>query len=153
MRRSDGGAIGRTAVAAVELRKVLGVGAVGLTQLLIWIATSSVLMKYRGSLLSYFGASATPMQFPTITASMIAVLVLFFLLGYTFYAALFAAIGSIVSSEQEAQQDPVESGALEDGGSGQAGVSADEPVESGALQDEQTGKGYGEDEGERSEAL
>jgi hypothetical protein len=57
--------------------------------------------------------------------------------------------------EQEAQQDPVESGALEDGGEGggQAGVSTDEPVESGALQEEQIGKGYGEDEGERSGAL
>ena len=56
--------------------------------------------------------------------------------------------------EQEAQTDPVESGALEDeGDGGQAGVSTDEPVETGALQEEQTGKGYGEDEGERSQAL
>jgi len=31
--------------------------------------------------------------------------------------------------------------------------STDEPAESGALEDEQEGKGYGEDEGERDEAL
>ena len=55
--------------------------------------------------------------------------------------------------EQEAQRDPVESGALEDEGEGRMGASTDEPVESGALQDEQSGKRYGEDEGERSEAL
>ena len=57
--------------------------------------------------------------------------------------------------EQEARQDPVESGAPEGGGEdpGRPGVSADQPVESGALQGEQTGKGYGEDEGERSGAL
>ena len=57
--------------------------------------------------------------------------------------------------EQEAQIEPVESGALEDEDEreGRTGASADDPVESGALQDEQTGKGYGEDEGERSQAL
>ena len=55
--------------------------------------------------------------------------------------------------EQEAQSDPVESGALEDEGQGRTGPSADEPVEGGALQDEQTGKGYREDEGERPQAL
>jgi hypothetical protein len=30
---------------------------------------------------------------------------------------------------------------------------SDEPAKSGALEDEQKGKGYGEDEGEREEAL
>ena len=31
--------------------------------------------------------------------------------------------------------------------------STDEPAESGALEDEQQGKGYGQDEGEREQAL
>ncbi len=35
----------------------------------------------------------------------------------------------------------------------QSGTSADDPVESGALEDEQEGKGYGQDEGEREQAL
>jgi ABC-2 type transport system permease protein len=35
---------------------------------------------------------------------MLVLLVVFFLLGYTLYAALFAAVGAMVSSEQEAQQ-------------------------------------------------
>jgi hypothetical protein len=52
--------------------------------------------------------------------------------------------------EQEAQQDPVESGAT--GGGGEA-RSTDEPAESGALEDAQRGKGYGEDEGERGDSL
>ena len=84
--------------------KVLGVGAVGLSQMVIWLAASYIMMKFRTSLLAQFGVSAIPIQFPTITVSMVLVLLVFFLLGYTFYAALFAAIGSMVNSEQEAQQ-------------------------------------------------
>ena len=56
--------------------------------------------------------------------------------------------------EQGQQQDPVESGALEDpGGEGGQAQSTDEPAESGALEDEQQGKGYGADEGERDQTL
>jgi len=84
--------------------KVLGVGAVGLTQLLIWLATSIVLARFRVALLARLGVDAAPMQFPTATNGQLAILILFFVLGYTFYAALFAAIGAMVNSEQEAQQ-------------------------------------------------
>ena len=84
--------------------KVLGVGAVGLTQMLIWGAASVLMAKYRVSLLQQFGAPAVPIQFPSISWQQGLMLVLFFVLGYTFYAALFAAIGATVSTEQEAQQ-------------------------------------------------
>jgi ABC-2 type transport system permease protein len=84
--------------------KVLGVGAVGLTQMVIWIATSALMARYRGPLLAQMGINAAPVQFPTISAGQLVLLVLFFLLGYTFYAALFAAIGAMVNTEQEAQQ-------------------------------------------------
>jgi len=43
-------------------------------------------------------------ELPVFTPGDIALLLLFFLLGYAFYAALFAAVGAIVTSEQEAQQ-------------------------------------------------
>jgi len=84
--------------------KVLGVGAVGLTQMLIWGAASVAMAKYRVALLQQIGATAVPIQFPSIGWGQALLLVLFFLLGYTFYAALFAAIGATVSTEQEAQQ-------------------------------------------------
>ena len=84
--------------------KVLGVGAVGLTQMLIWGVASVTMAKYRVALLHQLGASATPLQLPSVSWGQATVLVVFFLLGYTFYAALFAAIGATVSSEQEAQQ-------------------------------------------------
>jgi ABC-2 type transport system permease protein len=84
--------------------KVLGVGAVGLTQMLIWGAASVGMAKVRGALLERFGASATPIQLPSVSFGQATLLILFFVLGYTFYAALFAAIGATVSTEQEAQQ-------------------------------------------------
>ena len=53
------------------------------------------------------------------------------------------------------QDESVEGGALDERGEGgrQSGEQHQEPVESGALQREQQGKGYGEDEGERGQAL
>jgi ABC-2 type transport system permease protein len=84
--------------------KVLGVGAVGLTQMVIWGAASVTMAKFRGALLERFGLTALPLQLPSISWQQWVLLGLFFVLGYTFYAALFAAIGATVSSEQEAQQ-------------------------------------------------
>jgi ABC-2 type transport system permease protein len=84
--------------------KVLGVGAVGLTQMLIWGAASVAMAKYRVALLQHFGAAAIPLQLPAVGWEQAVLLILFFVLGYTFYAALFAAVGAVVSSEQEAQQ-------------------------------------------------
>ncbi|MGI9077797.1 MAG: ABC transporter permease [Gemmatimonadaceae bacterium] len=84
--------------------KVLGVGAVGLTQILLWILASLLLIKARGTVLAWLGAPSLPLVLPNISFGLAATLLLFFLLGYVFYAALFAAIGAIVNSEQEAQQ-------------------------------------------------
>jgi ABC-2 type transport system permease protein len=84
--------------------KVLGVGAVGLTQMIIWIAVGFAMARYRAMLLGMMGIDAAPMQFPSTTYGQVGVLVVFFMLGYTFYAALFAAIGAMVNTEQEAQQ-------------------------------------------------
>ena len=84
--------------------KVLGVGAVGLTQMLIWLVAGILMAKYRVAALARLGIEAQPVALPSITPSMIAVLLVFFLLGYTFYAALFGIVGAMVSSEQEAQQ-------------------------------------------------
>jgi ABC-2 type transport system permease protein len=84
--------------------KVLGVGAVGLTQILVWLTASLVMVRARAPLLARLGLEATPLTLPSISPGMLGVLLVFFLLGYTFYSALFAAVGAMVSSEQEAQQ-------------------------------------------------
>lgn len=84
--------------------KVLGIGAVGLTQILIWITTSYVMVRYRGAVLGLLDIVPRPLTLPPVSFGMAALLVIYFLLGYTLYAALFAAVGAMVSSEQEAQQ-------------------------------------------------
>jgi ABC-2 type transport system permease protein len=103
------------------LGKIIGIGAVGLTQFAIWIVLMLVLQ------------SAIPLIFPdmmqqitsgaasdvdnnmmaTITqglsslplAKIISLFLFYFLAGYLTYASLFAAVGSVVSEDQqEAQQ-------------------------------------------------
>jgi len=79
--------------------KLLGVGAAGLTQFLIWAGVLAVIG------LSAAGASGSlgGVRLPEASPLVLAALVVYFLLGYFFYAALFAAIGSAVNTPQEAQ--------------------------------------------------
>lgn len=84
--------------------KVLGIGAVGLTQILIWIGTSLLMVRYRPTVLALLGAESRPLSLPHVTLGAGVLLIVFFVLGYMLYAALFAAVGAMVSSEQEAQQ-------------------------------------------------
>ena len=75
--------------------KVLGVGAVGLTQVGIWIIA--------GLLVTKFGLLAAGVTF-SITPPQVAFFILFFLLGYILYSSVAAALGAMTSSEQELQQ-------------------------------------------------
>lgn len=84
--------------------KVLGVGAVGITQIAISIGASMLLYRLRGPLLERMGVPPMPIPLPEVTAGDFVLLMTYFLLGYLFYAALFAAVGAMVSTEQEAQQ-------------------------------------------------
>jgi ABC-2 type transport system permease protein len=84
--------------------KVLGVGAVGLTQQILWILTAILMFKLRAPIMAKLGASAAPFVFPSISVGMGILFLVFFLLGFTFYASLYAAMGSSVNTEQEAKQ-------------------------------------------------
>jgi len=84
--------------------KVLGVGAVGITQQVIWLVTGFVMAKLRAPVLTALGAKADPVSFPPVSPASLLVLVLFFVLGYVFYSSLFAAVGAMVNNEQDAQQ-------------------------------------------------
>lgn len=84
--------------------KVLGIGAVGFTQLIIWTAMSTALMAIRAPLLARFGMQVDAFALPDVTFALAAVIMLSFLLGFLFYAALFAGVGALVSTEQDAQQ-------------------------------------------------
>jgi ABC-2 type transport system permease protein len=84
--------------------KVIGVGAVGLTQLAVWVSSGILLARYREPILARLGSSSGAFTLPDVTIGMGLLLLLFFLGGYVFYSSLFAAVGAMVSTEQEAQQ-------------------------------------------------
>lgn len=82
--------------------KVLGVGAAAMLQVTIWVVVVFGVLA--------LPALASKMQLSQGTLSVLAIdpgvavaLVLFFLLGFFLYASMFAALGSAVTSEQEAQ--------------------------------------------------
>ncbi len=86
--------------------KIFGVGAVGLTQFIIWALAAALIMVYSGALLGLFGVDPTGKNLPILELDMtiLVYFVVFFVLGYILYATLYAAIGAMVNSEQEAQQ-------------------------------------------------
>ena len=75
--------------------KVIGVGAVGLTQVGVWLILSFVLTA--------FGAPGARTSFD-LSLPQIIFFVVFFLLGYLLYSGVAAALGAMTSSEQELQQ-------------------------------------------------
>jgi ABC-2 type transport system permease protein len=78
--------------------KILGVAAVGLTQYAVWILMALVA---GGGMI---GSLRTQMGEINVPASLLFYFVLFFVLGYLLYSTMFAALGAVVNSEQEAQQ-------------------------------------------------
>jgi ABC-2 type transport system permease protein len=85
--------------------KVIGVGAVGLFQQLVWLGSGFAIYQFREQIFSKLGLPAMPnLPLPSVPPSLIVALVLFFILGYGLYAALFAAVGAMVSSQEDAQQ-------------------------------------------------
>jgi ABC-2 type transport system permease protein len=75
--------------------KLLGVGAAGLTQFLVWAMALGAV--------SLYGAGASGAGLPQIAPLTIVFFVLFFVIGYLIYSALFAALGASVNTSQEAQ--------------------------------------------------
>lgn len=89
------------------LGKVIGVASVALVQLGIWAGTAMVLTTYRLQVAGAFGASpksVSDLPIPTVSPMMLVVFLGFFVLGFFFYSAMYAAVGSMCNSHQEAQQ-------------------------------------------------
>lgn len=78
--------------------KLLGVGAAGLVQLLVWTLSLALLGLYAAG-----AAAAGGMDLPEIPPLLLLSFVVFFLLGYFLYAAMYAAVGAAVNTIQEAQ--------------------------------------------------
>ncbi len=87
--------------------KVIGVGGVGLFQFSIWSLAGYVMMHYRAQILGLFHVSADAIAAvhpPAISALLLGVAIVYFLLGYLLYSSLFAMVGATVTTESEAQQ-------------------------------------------------
>ena len=84
--------------------KVLGVGAVGITQQILWVIGSLAIIKVREPVMHALNIKSTEIALPSIAPGVLALLLVFFVLGFMLYSALFAAVGSMVNSDQEAQQ-------------------------------------------------
>lgn len=89
---------------SLMLGKVIGVGSVGLLQLAIWSSIALVMVSFRRELLGLFGIEGAGVEMPPLDLADVAVILAYFALGYFFYAALYAAVGAMVNSDQEAQQ-------------------------------------------------
>jgi ABC-2 type transport system permease protein len=77
--------------------KILGVGAVGLTQVAIWATTTGILSQG-------IGLAASGTLKGVISLRLAIYFPVFFLLGFVLFSTMYAAIGAMVNSEQEAQQ-------------------------------------------------
>ena len=84
--------------------KVIGVGGVGLTQLVLWLTMSFLMYQVRQPILAKFGADQVPLGLPEVSLGSGLIVLAFFVSGFMLYAGLFAAVGATVNSEQEAQQ-------------------------------------------------
>jgi ABC-2 type transport system permease protein len=79
--------------------KLVGIGAVGLTQLAIWAIAAAL---FSGSAMA---ASLMSGQFKIqISVIQIVLFIVYFLLGYALYSTLFAGLAATCESEQELQQ-------------------------------------------------
>jgi ABC-2 type transport system permease protein len=84
--------------------KILGVGAAGLVQITVWLAMGAVTLAYRDEILGAFGAAGVGPGLPPIALGEVALVIVYFILGFFFYASMYAAVGAMVSSEQDTQQ-------------------------------------------------
>ena len=78
--------------------KVVGIGAAGFTQLAIWAVAGLVLTAYGAA------AAAGLMSHVHVDPWAFAWMLLFYVLGFLLYAAVFSVVGSMCSTEQDAQQ-------------------------------------------------
>jgi len=78
--------------------KLLGVGAVGLTQLSAWAVVAGGF-----GLVGSQAAALSGLKLPEVPLHLLLFFVLFFLLGFFLYGALYISVGAAVNSQQEAQ--------------------------------------------------
>jgi ABC-2 type transport system permease protein len=85
--------------------KIVGVGAVGLTQQVVWFGSAGAFIAYGAVMAKAMGLpEMQKVVFPTVSPGLFLSLMLFFVLGYILYSSMFAAVGAMVGSQEEVQQ-------------------------------------------------
>ena len=77
--------------------KILGLGALGLLQILVWIAAGALLLWAAATIFALAGII-------TLSLGTVALGVLYFVLGYLLFATLMAVAGSMGTTQRESQQ-------------------------------------------------
>jgi ABC-2 type transport system permease protein len=87
-----------TSVTPLQLMtgKIIGLGALGIVQLIVWIAVAIAVFV--------FGADLDFLKGVTFPFDLAVIAVLYFLMGYFLIASIMAGIGAVVGSEQESRQ-------------------------------------------------
>lgn len=83
--------------------KILGIGAMGLTQIGIWAISAFFLTTYGALMVKPFVSQVQLPGLPSLPLGSAIAFVIFFLLGYFFYSALYAALGSMGDNESDIQ--------------------------------------------------
>ncbi|MBN1224078.1 MAG: ABC transporter permease [Candidatus Aminicenantes bacterium] len=83
--------------------KIVGIAAVGFTQYAIWTVFGIAATRYSKDLITKAFPAAAAFEMPSIPSYIFIYFVVFFICGYFLYATIYAAIGSMVNSEKEAQ--------------------------------------------------
>jgi len=78
--------------------KVLGLGAAGLVQIVVWLLSSVFLVRLASTSI---GGILSTLQIP---GNLLVLGIVYFILGYLFFAVLMAGIGAIGASARESQQ-------------------------------------------------
>lgn len=75
--------------------KLLGLGALGLIQMLVWIVLSMIGLTFAGNM-EFLAGVTMPLDF-------IIIILIYFVLTYFLYGSILAGIGAVVGSEQESR--------------------------------------------------
>lgn len=79
--------------------KLIGIGAVGMTQIAIWIALGAIALSS-----AFLESWMTGYAKPQVSIVEVVLLCIYFLLGYSLYSAFFAGLAATCDTEQELQQ-------------------------------------------------
>jgi ABC-2 type transport system permease protein len=92
--------------------KIFGIGAAGLLQMVIWVLSIYLGLKFGPQIVALFGVSPEKAAsfagalraFPRLPTTVTLMFLFFFLGGFFIYSTMYAMLGSIATTNQEAQQ-------------------------------------------------